>query len=153
MAPARKSSRKTVQETVTTTVVQAPSTPVSRRVTPEDLPASPLGATPRGALPQVYSTPHKNYDLSEEDLSRIAEEAQSTLRNRASMYNAEKTVTRQTRRLVTLVKPTTQGRARLLWAIAFVLLALLVAGAVLYWRGFIFNTVAQESTVGKGTKQ
>ncbi|CAH1256697.1 ZNF777 [Branchiostoma lanceolatum] len=85
MAPARKSSRKTVQ-TVTETVVQAPSTPVSRRLTPEDLPTSPLGATPRGALPQVYSTPHKNYDLSEEDLSRIAEEAQSTLRNRASLY-------------------------------------------------------------------
>ncbi|XP_066275800.1 uncharacterized protein [Branchiostoma lanceolatum] len=152
MAPARKSSRKTVQ-TVTETVVQAPSTPVSRRLTPEDLPTSPLGATPRGALPQVYSTPHKNYDLSEEDLSRIAEEAQSTLRNRASLYTAEKSVTRQTRRLVTLVKPTTQGRARLLWAIAFVLLALLVAAAVLYWRGIIFSTVPQENTVAQETKQ
>ncbi|XP_019626525.1 PREDICTED: uncharacterized protein LOC109471619 isoform X2 [Branchiostoma belcheri] len=119
MAPARKSSRKTVQ-TVTTTVVQAPSTPVTRRLTPGELPASPLGATPRGALPQVYSTPHKNYDLTEEDLSRIAEEAQSTLRNRASLYTAEKIVS-QTRRLVGLVKPTVRGRARLLWASAVVI--------------------------------
>ncbi|XP_019626523.1 PREDICTED: uncharacterized protein LOC109471619 isoform X1 [Branchiostoma belcheri] len=149
MAPARKSSRKTVQ-TVTTTVVQAPSTPVTRRLTPGELPASPLGATPRGALPQVYSTPHKNYDLTEEDLSRIAEEAQSTLRNRASLYTAEKSVS-QTRRLVGLVKPTVRGRARLLWAIAAVLLALLVAAAVLYWRGIIFNT--EENTVAQQTKQ